>query len=235
MQQYFSNKKETDVLYINEKDVHHIKNVMKIKPNEELIVTYDKISYLCTLNEDYKTAKIKEIYKSDTEKTYVLAYIPVLRDEKMSFIIEKGTEMGVSKFVPVNFSHSKFKIPKEKENKKIERWQKIAKEASEQSRRLIIPEVTNIINLTDIEPIDGVNILCSIDKQNVKSIKEVLNINTYYDKISLVFGPEGGISKSEEEYITKKNFTKTSLGKNVLRTETVIVCLCGIINYVNGW
>ncbi len=234
MQQYFSNKKDGNILFINDYDIHHIKNVMKIKPNDDLIITYNEISYLCSLNNDYKTATIKSIYKENTESTYVLAYIPVLQEEKMSFIIEKGTEMGVSEFIPVNFTHSKFKIPKEKENKKLERWNKIAKEASEQSRRLIIPKVKNIINIEDIKLIDGVNIMCSLDKENVKSIKEVLNTENYYDRISLVFGPEGGIDKKEEKYLSELGFIKTSLGKNVLRTETVIINVCSIINYVNG-
>ena len=78
------------------------------------------------------------------------------------------------------------------ESKKIERWSRIAKEASEQSRRLVIPKVNNIISIKEIETVKGVNILCSLDKNNVKEIKNVLNEETLCDKISIVFGPEGG-------------------------------------------
>lgn len=234
MQQYFSKKKENEKLILDESDIHHIKNVMRIKPNDEVLVCYDKIIYLCTLNEEYKTVTIKSEYKKDTENIEITAYIPVLQDEKMSFIIEKGTEMGVSKFIPVNFSHSKFVLTKDKEIKKLERWNRIAKEASEQSRRLIIPRVYNIIKIEDASTVEGVNILCSLDKENVKSIRNVLNIDNICDKISLVFGPEGGLSKTEEEILEKKGFIKTTLGNNTLRTETVIINVCSIINYLNG-
>ena len=76
--------------------------------------------------------------------------------------------------------------------------------------------------------------MCSLDKNNVKEIKNVLNEETLCDKISIVFGPEGGISPNEEEILVSNGFTKTSLGKNVLRTETVIINVCSIINYLNG-
>ncbi len=233
MQQYFSKKEENGILYINKEDIHHIKNVMRINIGENVIVNYNNISYLCTLT-SYETAKIEKVYKDKQDSISVFAYIPIVNEEKISFIIEKGTEMGVSEFIPVNFSHSKFKLSKEKEIKKLERWNKICKEASEQSRRVFIPKVRNIIDVKDIETVNGVNILCSLDTSNVKSIKEVLNSDTLCDKISLVFGPEGGISKEEEDILSKKGFTKTSLGDNVLRTETVIICLMMVINYIKG-
>lgn len=234
MQQYFSKKREGNNLILDDNDFHHIKNVMRIKPNDEILVGYDNIIYLCFLNNDYKSATIKNIFKEGTEKVKVTAYIPVLSDDKMSFIIEKGTEMGVSKFIPVQFSHSKFVMQLDKQEKKLERWRRIAKEASEQSRRLLIPEVTSIIVVDNIVTETGVNILCSLDRENVKSIREVLNDKTMCDKISLVFGPEGGISKEEENILSSKGFVKTSLGNNILRTEIVIVNVCSIINYLNG-
>jgi len=235
MQQYFSkNRSENNILELKEDDIHHIKNVMRMNIGDKIIVVYDNVSYICKLNKGYGNAVIESVYKENTENIHIKAYIPVLTEEKMSFIIEKGTEMGVSEFTPVNFSHSKFVLTKEKENKKIERWSRIAKEASEQSHRLLIPSVNRIINITDIEKVNGVNILCSLDKNNVKEMKSVLNDDTLCDKISIVFGPEGGISASEEELLVSKGFTKTSLGKNVLRTETVIINVCSIINYLNG-
>lgn len=234
MQQYFSKKKENNLLFINEDDVHHIKNVMRIKPDGEILVCYEKVIYLCSLNDDYRSVNIKSVYKEGTESIYVVAYIPVLPEEKMSFVIEKGTELGVSEFVPVNFSHSKFVIPKDKEVKKLERWNRISKEASEQSRRLIIPKVNHIVNVNDVNVVSGVNLLCSLDKTNVKPVKEVLNLDSMCDTMSLVFGPEGGISELEEDILERKGFTKVTLGNNILRTETVIINVCSIINYLNG-
>ena len=233
MQQYFSKKKINNILYLEDNDLHHIKNVMRFKCGEKVIVNYEGISYMCELMNDLVSAKIESIYKSNVE-TYIHAYIPILTEEKMSFIFEKGTEMGVSEFTPVNFERCKFKLDKTKEEKKIIRWKRIVKEASEQSRRIIIPKINSIINVKEICKCNGVNILCSLDKENVKSIKKVLNEESICDKINLVFGPEGGISKTEENYLENIGFTKTSLGPNVLRTETVIINVCSVINYVKG-
>lgn len=233
MQQYFSKRKENDILYLNEEDYHHIKNVMRFKPGVNIIVNYEGISYMCTLNSDYLTANICSIYKESID-TYIHAYIPLLTEDKLSFVLEKGTEMGVCEFSIVNFSRCKFKLDKEKEEKKLIRWRKIVKEASEQSRRVNVPIINNIININDIKICDGVNILCSLDNKNVKSIKKVLNDSTICGKINLVFGPEGGISNNEEDLLESIGYTKTSLGPNVLRTETVIINVCSIINYVKG-
>lgn len=234
MQQYFSKKKEEDKLFFNEEDYHHIKNVMRIKPGNEVIVNYDGVSYLCEMLSDLRSASIKSVYKSLGDNTFIRAYIPVLNDEKMSFIIEKGTEMGVSEFIPVQYERCKFSINKDKVNKKLERYNKIAKEASEQARRLIIPEVKNIINVKDILSDSCVNIVCSLDKENVKSINKVLTSSNVCGTISIAFGPEGGLSKKEEDFLEDIGFIKTSLGDNVLRTETVIINVCSIINYLKG-
>lgn len=233
MQQYFSKKRENDILYLDSCDFHHIKNVMRIKSHDSVIVGYDGILYMCLMNEDLKSVTIKSVYK-ESDETKVIVYMPVLSDEKMSFIIEKGTEMGVTKFVPVQYERCKFVINKDKVSKKLERYNKIAKEASEQARRTRVTEVSDIIKVDTIDKIDGVNIVCSLDKDNVKRIKEVLNDKTICDTISIAFGPEGGLTSKEESVLVNKGFIKTSLGSNVLRTETVLIAVCSIINYVKG-
>ena len=81
--------------------------------------------------------------------------------------------------------------------------------------------------------LSGVNILCSLDKNNVKPIKQILNTNNVCDTINLLFGPEGGITEEEEKKLVEKGFVKTSLGNMVLRTETVIIYLMSIINYLS--
>ncbi len=142
--------------------------------------------------------------------------------------------MGVTDFTLVNYERCKFKINSDKVEKKIERYKKIAKEASEQSRRVNIPTIEGIINIKDLMVRENVNILCSLDKENVKSINKVLTTRNVCDTISIAFGPEGGLTKNEEDILVSKGFIKTSLCENVLRTETVIINVCSIINYLKG-
>ena len=150
----------------------------------------------------------------------------------MSFILQHGTELGVSKFIVVEYDHCKYKLPKKDYEKKITRWNKIIKEASEQSYRLSKPVLDTIISSKNIESIANVNIMCSLDKTNVKSICKVLTVNNCNDTISLVFGPEGGLSKNEEDILEAKGFIKTSLGDTVLRTETVPLMIASILKYL---
>lgn len=231
MQQYFAKDKKDDILYLNEYDLNHIKNVMRIKLGDEVIVAFDGVSYLCEFCNDLLTCKIKSIYKKENINE-IVAFIPILSEDKMDFVLEKGTEMGITKFIPVEFSQCKFKLKSDVKDKKIIRWQKIVKEASEQSRRCMIPIVENVVSIKDVDTLCDVNILCSTDKKDVKHISKVLTHENICDTISLIFGPEGGISNEEQELLVSKGFIKTTLGERILRTETVIIFVTSIIEYL---
>ena len=132
MQQYFSKEKKNNTLILNKDDFNHIKNVMRMKENDEIIVVYDNSSYICSLNEDLLSADIKEVFKNEETINPFIVYVPLLNDEKMSYIFKHGTELGVTKFIVTEYSHCKYKLPKKDYEKKLIRWGKIIKEASEQ-------------------------------------------------------------------------------------------------------
>ena len=232
MQQYFGISKKDNNLYLNKDELNHIKNVMRMKENDEIIIAYEGKSYICSLNSDLLSANIKEVFKRDENESNLTIYMPLLSEEKMSFILQHGTELGVSKFIVVEYDHCKYKLPKKDYEKKITRWNKIIKEASEQSYRLSKPVLDTIISSKNIESIANVNIMCSLDKSNVKSICKVLTVDNSNDTINLVFGPEGGLSKNEEDILEAKGFIKTSLGDTVLRTETVPLMIASILKYL---
>ena len=229
MQQYFSKKRKNDTLYLEPDDLNHIKNVMRMKYNDEVIVVYDSSSYICSLNEDLLSANIKSIFKSSETLSEFCVYVPLL---KMSFIFQHGTELGITKFIVVQYEHCKYKLKRSDYEKKLNRWNKIIKEASEQSYRINKPILEEIVEVKDIKSTANVNILCSLDKSNVKSICQVLTVDNCNDTINLVFGPEGGLSKKEEDIIEKTGYIKTSLGDDVLRTETVALMVASIIKYL---
>ena len=232
MQQYFGKSKSNNTIILNSYDLNHIKNVMRMKENDKVIVVYDDVSYICTLNKDLLSVNVIEEFKKNTEKSDFKVYVPLLSDEKMSYIFKHGTELGVTEFVVVMYSHCKYKLSKKDYDKKLNRWSKIVKEACEQSYRLIIPKLKKIIDVKDIVADKCVNILCSLDKNDVKHISNVLTPCNYNDTISLVFGPEGGLSKEEEELLSSIGFIKTSLGDDVLRTETVPLMVASIVKYL---
>jgi 16S rRNA (uracil1498-N3)-methyltransferase len=232
MQQYYAKDKKNNILYLNHDDLNHIKNVMRMEKDDKIICVYDNSSYICSLNEDLLSCNIIEVFKNDEKLIPIVCYVPLLSEEKMSFILQHGTELGITKFIVVEYEHCKYKLPKKDYEKKLTRWGKIIKEATEQSYRIDKPELEGIISYKDIESIANVNILCSLDKDDVKNICQVLTMKNANDTISLVFGPEGGLSKKEEEILVEKGFIKTSLGKDVLRTETVPLMIASILKYL---
>lgn len=235
MQQYFSKEKKDNILYLFDYDYNHIKNVMRMKENDEIIVVDNKTSYICSLNKDLLSATIKRIFKEETNNSSFTVYVPLLNDEKMSYIFKHGTELGITNFVVVEYSHCKYKLPKKDYEKKLIRWNKIIKEATEQSYRITKPVLDSIISVNDIECTSDVNIMCSLDTNNVKSICKVLTPDNSHATISLVFGPEGGLSKIEEDMLEEKGYIKTSLGEDILRTETVPLTVASILKYLKEW
>lgn len=232
MQQYFAKNKKDNTFILNDEDYNHIKNVMRMKEHEKIIVVYNDKSYICSLNKDYLSANIEEVFKENNNKNDLTIYVPLLQEDKLSYIFKHGTELGVTKFIVVQYEHCKYKLPKKDFEKKLIRWNKIIKEASEQSYRINKPLLNDIIEVKNIESNANVNILCSLDKTDVKNICKVLTKDTSKGTINLVFGPEGGLSKNEEDIISSKGFIKTSLGEGILRTETVPLMIASIVKYL---
>ncbi|MBQ8871778.1 MAG: 16S rRNA (uracil(1498)-N(3))-methyltransferase [Bacilli bacterium] len=231
MQRYFSNSKENDKLFLINDDIYHITRVMRMKDNDKIEVIYDNDLYICNviLNElPWVDIVSKEEGKIE-DKEIILA-IPLLKEQKMDLVLQKATELGVTKIIPVTMERSIVKLADSKEVKKIDRWSKICKEASEQSKRNSIPVISNIMTLKELVKEEGIKIVCStIEKEN--NLKKFLTEHKNYDKIIIVVGPEGGISSKEEEYLVSEGFTRVSLGKRIMRVETVPIFILSALNY----
>ena len=231
MQRYFSNSKENDKLFLINDDIYHITRVMRMKDNDKIEVIYNNDLYICNviLNElPWVDIVSKEEGKIE-DKEIILA-IPLLKEQKMDLVLQKATELGVTKIIPVIMERSIVKLDDSKEVKKIDRWSKICKEASEQSKRNSIPVISNIMTLKELVKEEGIKIVCStIEKEN--NLKKFLTEHKNYDKIIIVVGPEGGISSKEEEYLVSEGFARVSLGKRIMRVETVPIFILSALNY----
>ncbi|MEG1015700.1 MAG: RsmE family RNA methyltransferase [Bacilli bacterium] len=232
MHQYFANNKVNNKIIFSKEDYNHIKNVMRYKPKDMVYAAYDNVRYICEFSPLLDTADIISIDEIKKSKRIINAYIPLLEENKMSFVLQKACELGVTNITVVMFSHGKYKLDNTSINKKLKRWNEILRNASMQSQRLDIPSLLGCINIDKINKVTGVNILCSLDKSSVKPLNTVLTNKNIYDIVNIVYGPEGGISKDEEDFLVKQNFIKTSLSSSVLRTETVLIYLMSVINYL---
>ncbi len=244
MRKFFvnSNQISNNQIEIINEDVNHIKNVLRLEVGEQIkICDSEKIeNYICEIRDISNkkiTCKILEKVPSETEGNVELHIFQGLpKADKMELIIQKGTELGASKFIPVSFKRSIVKLSGKDEIKKIERWQKIAEVASKQSMRDLIPEVGNIMNVKDIcEKINDYDlVLVAYELEENNYIKqELLKIKNKKEnyKIAIVIGPEGGIEMQEVQCLKDSGAKIISLGKRILRTETVALQVSSIIMY----
>ena len=225
MQRYFAKERKNNEFYLNDDDIRHIRLVMRMKDNDEIVVVEDKIPYLCYLKDNH--ILIKEQLETFSDTKYVTLIIPVLKEQKMDYILQKATELGVNEIITY---YSDRGIIKETNNntKKLERWMRIIKEASEQSYRVDIPKIS-ITSLENLN-LDGTNIICSTNEKS-KNIKNILKSINIYDRINVVIGPEGGFSNREENLLVNKDFISVTLGNRILRVETVPLFIMSVINY----
>lgn len=231
MQRYFSDKKIDNKLEIKKDDLYHIRTVMRMKNDELIEVVYNEELYICKVNLDSNVMDIDRKIENNNNDFDVTLVIPLLKEAKMDLIMQKSTELGVSKIIPIETERSVIKLEKSKFEKKRERWQKICKEASEQSKRLTIPSVENITTFSELGKLDGVKLVCSTAEKQ-KNLKNLLQTKDKYVKLVLVIGPEGGFTTSEEDKFVENGFEKISLGNRIMRVETVPMFLLSIINYI---
>ena len=230
MQRYFALDKKNNNFILNDSDYYHINTVMRMKNNEKIEVVYGNTLYICEVifSDNIEIKEIEKLNKLDKDINVTLI-LPLLKEQKQDLIIQKSTELGVKKIIFLNTERSIVKIEEKKKLDKLNRWYRIAKEASEQSKRLDIPVIEIKNNLKDLEGIKGINIVCDTKIKN--SIKNTLKSIDKYDTINIVIGPEGGLSDKEIEYLNKIGFKSVSLGNRILRVETVPLYILSIINY----
>lgn len=239
-----SNQIENENIIIIGEDVNHIKNVLRMKIDDEITVCNidDSSNYLAKINEFDKTkiiCKISEKFQTTTEsniKVHIYQGLP--KADKMELIIQKSVELGVDAITPVEMKRCVVKLDGKDKIKKIDRWQKIAEVAAKQSGRDLIPKICSVKNVKEIsEEFSQYNVvlLCYENEKNLflkKVLKEIEVANSNADlKIAVIIGPEGGIDISEVEFMEQKGAKVISLGSRILRTETVALSLLSIIMY----
>lgn len=233
MQRYFSNELKNDIFTLNSDDYYHINTVMRMKSEDKIEVVYQEEVYLCSIvvtDKEVIVNKREKLNSKEKNKCELILVIPLLKENKMDYILQKATELGVSKIIPVDMERSIIKLDKGKEEKKIERWIKICKEASEQSKRANIPVVTSVKKWSEVIAVDGVKMVCStLEKEN--TIKKFLQSRKNCDRMIMVVGPEGGISPKEEEMLNKHGFESVTLGNRIMRVETAPLFVLSVINY----
>lgn len=231
MQRYFAKDKVNNKIILLDSDIHHIKKVMRMNINDNIEVIYDKKLYLCKIIDNYDIEIVNEINEDNELNVDVTVAIGMVKEQKFDLILQKLTELGVKEIIPLVMERSIIKLDKSKIDKKVERWNSICKEASEQSKRNIIPKVNLPMTLNELVKLNyDKKLVCSV-KQKDNFINKYLQFKDEYVKMIIVIGPEGGVSDKEEEFLNNNDFISVSLGSRVLRVETAAIYVASVINY----
>ncbi|MBI4826946.1 MAG: 16S rRNA (uracil(1498)-N(3))-methyltransferase [Nitrospirae bacterium] len=209
--------------------------VLRIKPGELItILDGEARKYTCkVLDADKKVvrvAKINEEPYSGESPIFITLAQGIAKGDKMDFIIQKTTELGVKNIVPVITERSQIR-----ETGKIARWRRIALSASQQSGREFIPEIEPPLKLEEfVCRKNQCSKIIFSEKQKGGNLKHVLSTINNPKHFLLLIGPEGGFSEGEIKLASDNGFIEASLGPRILRTETSPIAAISIIQYELG-
>lgn len=228
-----------NVIYIRNSDVNHIKNVLRKKKEDEINIVCNEILYkakIVSLNDDEICCEILDEFNYKGDNNIKLTIFQGLaKADKIEYIIQKCTELGVYEIVPVQMKRCVVKLDEKDKLKKIERWQKIAEVAAKQSLRNNILKIDKIYSFNELcdklQEYDCV--IMAYEKEEKLYLKDVLKeeISKQSKNIAVIIGPEGGIEDYEADKLIENGVKSVTLGKRILRTETAPVAISAIIMY----
>lgn len=249
MPKFFINQEQikNSEIIIQGQDVKHIKKVLRAKIGDEIQIcnSQNGENYLCkieNIKEENILCQIKQKLEEKAESNIKVTIFQGLpKADKMEYIIQKSVELGVYDITPVEMKRCVVKIDGKDKNKKISRWQKISEVAAKQCGRDIIPQINDIENIKKIcnfiPKYDIVLVAYENEKQNTlkEELKEIeKNFKASQNKeikIGIVIGPEGGLEENDVEMLKESGAHVITLGKRILRTETVALNVISIIMY----
>lgn len=241
MDRFFIEKKninlENSTCFIEGEDVKHISKVLRCKIGEQVEVCDTKNSeYICEITNIEKSIvnldileKVEIQRESDLK---VKLYQGLPKGPKMEMILQKLTEVGVDEIILVQTKRSVTKVDDKKEDKKIERWERIIYEAAKQSKRGKLPKLRGVLSFKEaLEDMKNNDLnICPYENERTVSVKSALK-NVQINNIGVFVGPEGGFAEEEIEKIQDIDSKVVSLGPRILRTETASVVASSIVLY----
>ena len=231
---------EGDSVYISGKEAHHILDVMRLKVSDHITV-FDGTGKVYTgivkeAGRKSLSLKIIETRNLSGEERHSITLIQAIpKKEKMDYIAEKATELGVVKIIPVTTERT---IPDWNETKKagiVERWQRISQEAAKQCGRSDLPEVQPITSFEKaVKNINGydLKLIAALSDKAIR-LKDALK-GCMAGRIAIAIGPEGDFTPEEIKMAEEAGFKTVNLGPRVFKSDTAGLAVLAIINYEYG-
>ena len=206
---------------------HHVARVLRMKIDDSLILFNGQSgefnAKISSLHKSKVQVEITSFDDIERESSIQIELIQGLsKGEKMDFTIQKAVELGVNKIVPVITAYSNVKLDPKRLEKKRDHWRKVIISACEQCGRNRIPELTEIMKLDDLRSESEADLKLILAPDAKGSLSDLTDKP---ETISIMIGPEGGLSRSEIEALTKNGYTGIRLGTRILRTETAALAM----------
>lgn len=220
---------------ISGKDHNHICNVLRMQIGDTFLVSCEGISSLCRLDCIEEEAVVAEIVEEDYRNTelpvrfYLFQGLP--KGDKLELIIQKTVELGVAGIIPVEMSRCVMKLDEKKKKARRERWQSIAESAAKQSKRNVIPEVSEVMTYKQAMGKAAEMDLFLVPYENERGMvatREALSRIQPGMSVGILVGPEGGFDEKEVELARQAGAVVISLGSRILRAETAAVTAVGM-------
>ncbi len=236
---------------ITGEDARHIIKVMRSEEGDELIACdgeqLDVLAAIESMTDGVVTARIVERLEQLSEaKVHVTIAQSLPKGDKMETVIQKCTELGAAAFVPFLSARTVVQYDLRKEEKRLQRWSKIAKEAAEQSHRSRVPVIQHPLSWKQlIASLEAYDLICfCYEKEDGSQLRDVVQPfaaslaqrqqSEQPARVLIVVGPEGGFTEQEVETAEQHGAVSTGLGRRILRTETAAMTALACIMYETG-
>ena len=244
MHQFFVNPSQINItdksVIIIGSDVNHLKNVLRMKPGQEISVSngVDGKEYRCgilSLESDKVICELRFVKEDDVElpsKIYLFQALP--KADKMELIVQKAVELGVYQIIPVAAKRCVVKLDERKAASKIARWQTISEAAAKQCRRAIVPKVTEALSFSQAvkKAADmDVRLIPYEMAEDMEKTRKLIDGLRPGQTIAVFIGPEGGFEKEEVQEALAGGLEPVTLGRRILRTETAGMTVLSWILY----
>lgn len=212
---------------------HHLTRVLRVEPGQMYEISDNTQVYLAeveTARKDLIVFNILDRIPSEEPLVSIAIYASLIRFERLETLIEKATELGVDRIIPVRAERSEKGLDMAA-LKRLPRWRRIVHEASEQSRRTRLTEITEPLRLREAvsDPV-GFRLTLDEDPGAAPLLRAVPQERVVGQRASLIAGPEGGWTDRERALLTESGWRSVSLGRTVLKTETALVAGIAIVN-----
>jgi len=219
-----------DRVILSTDDEHHLVNVLRVLPGEKIELLMEGKVFLGVIKKTkpLQIEKLNLIDASHELPIRITLIYPVVKGEKMDWVVQKATELGVDELIPCSSERSVVHWDQDDLEKKWPRFQRIIKEATLQSKRETLMKMNRYINLSDAFKLDFSSKWIASESHLQSSIPNSLKFNKG-STISLVVGPEGGLSTNELTLAQTNGYQAFSLGPSILRSETAVIAALSLL------